>query len=254
MVALVTVALAFASNFLLVRMAESEFSSAKQSMQTLGLQIDDVAWVIGRTETMRYSSRYGSMSFNSALNYTIYVNTTNPTRTNMKFHTNLTGVVCFDMPVSQYSKGDDYFESIYPSYDDGFVFNETSAPVTRVFAVEKLPMTDGSFIRVVAAPAMRMMYLSMGATRYIRLFMPVLTQGETPRNSQSITLTGESTKTRTIEHVTGIKIEASFPLSGSGFDNSFFNFPQTVKSIRLAGETILEVFVGGVDVAFGVHA
>lgn len=252
MVALVTVALAFASNFLLIRMAESEFSSARQSMQTLGLQIDDVAWVIGRTETMRYSSKYGSASFNSALNYTIYVNTT--TQTNVKFHTNLTGVVCFDMPVSQYSIGDDYFESIYPSYDDGFVFNETSAPVTRVFVVEKLPMADGSFVRVVVAPAMRMMYLSIGGTRYVRLFLPVLVEGEAPRNSQSITLTGESTKTRTIEGVTGVRIEASFPLGGSGFDNSFFNFPQPVESIQLAGETVLEVFVGGVDVAFGVHA
>jgi hypothetical protein len=204
---------------------------------------------------MRYSSRYGSASFReSALNYTIYINTTSPVRTNYKFHTNLTDVVLFDMPVSQYSLGDDYFESIFPSYDDGFLFNETSSPVARVFVVEKLPMADGSFVRIVVAPAFRMICLSIGGTRYVRLFLPVLKHGESSWNSQSVTLTGESTKTRTIEHVTGIRIEATFPLNGTGFDNSFFNFPQTVESIPLAGETILEVFVGGVDVAFGVHA
>jgi len=62
-VALISVALVFANNLLSVRMAESEFNSAIQVMQTVGLQIDDVAWVIGRTETARYSSRYGDVGF-----------------------------------------------------------------------------------------------------------------------------------------------------------------------------------------------
>jgi hypothetical protein len=250
MVALITVALAFASNFLLVRMAESEFNSARQTMQTLGLQVDDVAWIVGRTETMRYSSKYGDVSFWQALNYSIYVNTT--TQSNLRFYTSLTGIVSFDMPVSQYSISDDYFELVYPSSDNRFLFNETSAPVTRTFVVEKLPMADGSFIRVVVAPTIRMLSLSIGDTPYIRAYLPILSQRETPGNSQSITLTGESTSTKTIEGVTGIKIEAEFPVSG--FDNSFFNFPQTVESIQLAGQTVLEVYVGEVDVAFGAHA
>jgi hypothetical protein len=250
MVALITVALGFASNFLLVRLAESEFNSAKQTMQTLGLQVDDVAWIVGRTETVRYSSKYGDVSFWQALNYTVYVNTT--TQSNLKFYTSLTGIVCFDMPVSQYSISDDYFELVYPSSDSGFLFNETSAPVTRTFVVEKLPMADGSFIRVVVAPTIRVLSLSLGATPYVRAYLPVLSQEEAPGNSQSITLTGESTTTKTIEGVTGIKIEADFPVSG--FDSFFFNFPQTVESVQLAGATVLEVYVGGVDVAFGVHA
>ena len=65
MVAMITVSLSFASNFLMFRMAESEFNSAKQFMQTLGLQIEDVAWVIGQTETVRYSSRYADVAFES---------------------------------------------------------------------------------------------------------------------------------------------------------------------------------------------
>ncbi|HUV97976.1 MAG TPA: hypothetical protein VMW14_00555, partial [Candidatus Paceibacterota bacterium] len=150
MVALVTVAFAFASNFLLVRMAEGEFNSAKQTMQTLGLQVDDVAWIVGRTETVRYSSKYGGVSLWQALNYSIYVNTT--TQSNLRFYTGLTGIISFDMPVSQYSLGGDYFELVSPSSDNRFLFNATSAPVTRTFVVEKLPMADGSFIRVVVAP------------------------------------------------------------------------------------------------------
>jgi hypothetical protein len=250
MVTLVTVALAFASNFLLVRLAESEFNSAKQTMQTLGLQVDDVAWIVGRTETVRYSSKYGGVSLRQALNYSIYVNTT--TQSNLRLYTGLTGIISFDMPVSQYSLADDYFELIYPSSDGSFLFNETSAPVARTFVVEKLPMSDGSFIRVVVAPTMRVLSLSIGDTPYVRAYLPILSQGETPGNSQSITLTGESTSIKSIDGVIGIKIEVSFPISG--FDNSFFNFPQTVESIQLSGETVLEVYVGEVDVGFGAHA
>ena len=54
-----------------------------------------------------------------------------------------------------------------------------------------------------------------------------------------------------LETVTGIKIKVSFPLVG--FDNSFFKFPQTEQQIPLTGTTVLELYVGGVDVAFGVH-
>jgi hypothetical protein len=184
MVSLITVALSFASNFLLLRMAESEFNSSKQFMQTLGLQIDDVAWVIGRTETARYSSKYGDVAFKSALNYTIYISTdgSEPTQ---KFYENTTGVICFNMPVEHYSVGNDYFELLYPSSNVNFLLSGASAPVARVFAVEKLPMADGSFVRVVVTPTIRMLSLTIGNTKYIRLYLPILVEGEAPRHSQS---------------------------------------------------------------------
>lgn len=247
-VTLITVAFAFASNFLLLRIAESEFSSAKQFMQTLGLQIDDVAWVVGRTETVRYSSKYGDVDFKSALNYTIYVNITGQWE---KFYTSTTGVICFNMPVKHYSVGNDYFEMIYPSSATSFLLSGASAPVSKIFAVEKLPMTDGSFVRVVVIPTIRMLNLSMGNTNYIRLYLPILLEGENPKHSQSITLTGKSFS-KLGETVTGIKIEVSFPLAK--FDNFFFNFPQTEESISPVGETVLELYTSEVDVALGVHA
>lgn len=251
MVGLITVSLAFASNFLLLRIAESEFNSAKQFAQTLGLQIDDVAWVIGRTETARYTSKYGEVAFKQALNYTIYINTT--THSNLELYSNTTGIICFNMPVSRYSVGNDYFQLIHPSSDGGFLLSGASAPVTRIFAVEKLPMTDGSYIRVVVMPVIRMLSLTLGDTRYVRLYLPVLSEGGAPRLSQSVTLTGKSVSTIR-EAVTGIKVEVGFPLAG--FDNFFFNIPQTVESIPLGGESnaVLELYVAGVDAAFGVHA
>lgn len=251
MVALITVAFAFASNFLLLRMAESEFNSAKQFMQTLGLQIDDVAWVIGRTETARYSSRYGDVAFESALNYTIYIST-NGSEPTEKFYTNTTGILCFNMPVAHYSVGNDYYELIYPSSNDGFLLSGTSAPIARIFAVEELPMTDGSFVRVVVMPTIRILELSIGNTNYTRLYLPILLEGESPKHSQSVSLTGQSFS-KLGETVTGIKIKVSFPLGEDGFNEFFFNLP-TEESISLAGETVLELYVSGVDVALGVHA
>ncbi len=251
MVALISVALAFAGNFLTLRIAESEFNSSKQFMQTLGLEIDDVAWIIGRTETARYSGKYGAVTIKAALNYTIYVNTT--TQLNQKLYSNVTNIICFNLPVDYYSIGNNYFELVYPSSDAGFLYSGASAPLARVFAVEKLPMTDGSFIRAVTAPAIRTMNLTIGETDYLRLYLPILAEGESPRLSQSVTLTGESVS-KIAQKVTGIRVEVSFPLSGFGFDNFFFNFPQTSESLTLSGETILELYVGGVDVASGVHA
>ena len=57
-------------------MAENEFSTNKQFMQTTGQQIDDIAWTIGRTQTVSFSSKYGNVKFQEvALNYTFRIHT-----------------------------------------------------------------------------------------------------------------------------------------------------------------------------------
>ncbi len=76
-VVMILVAMNFANNFLNMRMAENEFSANKQFMLTTGLQIDDIAWTIGRTQTVRYSSQFGSIKFQSStLNYSFEVHYT----------------------------------------------------------------------------------------------------------------------------------------------------------------------------------
>jgi hypothetical protein len=250
-VGLVSVALAFASNFLLLRMAESEFNSAKQFMQTLGLQIDDVAWWPDLTETVRYTSQYGNIAFQPALNYTVYVKINNESNY-QKFYTCTTGIICFNMHVSRYSLGNNFHEFIYPSSNTGFLISGPSAPVAKVFAVEKMPMTDGNFIRTIVAPTIRMLNMETDNGHYIRLYLPILLEGEAPMRSQSVTLTGRQIA-KVKDSITGLKVEVDFPKSGSGFDEIFFSFPQTVETLDLEEETTLELYVGQVDVGFGVH-
>jgi len=94
-----------------------------------------------------------------------------------------------------------------------------------------------------------MLNLTIGDTNYIRLYLPVLSEGNATKRYQTITLTGESVS-KVGESVTGIKVEVNFPLPG--FDISFFHFSKTTETISLT-ESVLELYVGEVDVALGVH-
>ena len=59
-IVMVLVTMSYAQNYLSSSMAKNEFNTNKQFMLTTGLQIDDVAWMMGRTQTIPYSSTYGS--------------------------------------------------------------------------------------------------------------------------------------------------------------------------------------------------
>ena len=72
LVVLVFVAMSFANSSLTTQMAGDEFSANKQFMQSTGLQIDNVAWTIGRTETVDFTAKYGQVTFvPNVINYTI---------------------------------------------------------------------------------------------------------------------------------------------------------------------------------------
>ena len=169
----------------------------------------------------------------------------------MKFYTSTTGILCFNMPITYYSVGDGYFDLLYPSFNSGFLLDGASAPNAKVFVVEKLSMADGSFLRVVVMPSVRMVNLTIGDTNYVRLYLPILSVGETPKRSQSVTMTGDSIS-KLGESITALKVEVSFP--EADFDNFFFNFPQLEEQVSFSTETVLELYVGEVDVGLGVHA
>jgi hypothetical protein len=251
------VTIVFANNFLDARIAENEYSSNKQFMLTTGLQVDDVAWTIGRTQTVRYSSRYGNVKFEpSVLNYTFEVydgswrNVLNTT----------TGIILYNMPTSMITYGNNYLERIFPS-SDSFLQNGTSAPVTTVFAVEKLPMDDGSYTRVVVAPLIRMLSSTVGETSYVKFFLPFLNNGTNKYLSQSITLTGTDVNKVTIRNVTQVRITVAFPSTAEsrGFAQDFFNFEKQVITLNSASSPILpansvvELYVGTVSVSLGLH-
>jgi hypothetical protein len=260
MIAILSVTLAFANNLLWSKVAEGDFDSSKQLMHSIGLQIDDVAWTMGRTETIRYASQYGGIEFESSvLTYNMSVVTTAGTSEFL----NTTGSLMFNLPTSRYSISDDYWARIFPDPDESLTLKGTSAPVARVFAIERTPMPDGKYIRVVAAPSIRVLFSSINSTAntyYVRMYLPVLSAGESPRLSQSITLTGESVKAHTLNDVQSISVTVDFPRGTSNdFDSAFFNFPNDSEvfdfsAFYSAGYTnvVLELYVSEVSVGFGV--
>ena len=258
-VTLLGVTLIFANGILWSRVAEGDFKSATQFMHTMGLQIDDVAWTMGRTETLRYASKYGEVRLEpSILNYTVNVETGGSGT--YKF-SNETGVLLFNVPTSSYSVANGYWNLIAPSQNDTLTLKGTSAPVARVFAVEKMPMQDGSYIRVVVAPAIRTLFSSINtstsSTYYVKLYLPVLKLGETPRRSQSVTLTGKSFEAYTLNDVTSINVTVSFPRGSSpeNFDDFFFNFPSLTEAINIPSgydDVVLEFYVSEVTVDLGI--
>ncbi|MEM3622996.1 MAG: hypothetical protein QXR76_04415 [Candidatus Bathyarchaeia archaeon] len=254
-VVLLLVAVVFANNFLTARMAENEFSAVKQFMQTVGLQIDDVAWIIGRTQTVRYASKYGEVNFESAaLNYTVYVNGT------VYFANYTTGILLFNMPISKYSVGNNYYESIFPS-NKSFLQVGSSAPVSYVYVIEKLPMNDGDYVRVVVVPIIRVLNstISAGGTvkNYFKFYLPILKPSETnPRFSQSVTLTGRNVSVKTMEGVSSVNISVSFPKSSLGFGQGFFNFDRTVEVLNMTASSgcVIEFYTSEVVVSLGLHS
>lgn len=259
MIAIVSVALVFANNFLWSQVAEGEFNASKQLMHTAGLQIDDVAWTVGRTETIRYASQYGDACLEpSVLNYVVSVETNEGTHE----FSNETAILLFKLPTSKYTVANNYWERISPSEDESLALLGTSAPVARVFAVEKLPMYDGDYIRVVVAPAIRVLFSSINAstsTYYVKMYLPVLKAGEAPRLSQSITLTGRSVEARTLNNVTSIDVSVSFPRADSpeNFDSAFFNFPSESEEISVPSSgydnIVFELYLSEVSVEFGIN-
>ncbi len=244
-------------------MAQSDFNSAKQFMQTIGLQIDDAAWKIGQTDTIRYSSRYGTMnSLNGILTYTINVTTTGGVTT--LFSQNSTGIIYFYMSTSYYSISNNYFSQVWPSQVSTLTYRGSSAPVAKVFAVEKIPMFDGSYIRVVAAPAIRIINSTIttgtNSTFYFELYLPLLSLKSSPRLSQSATLTGNSISVKTQSSIKSIGISVGFRNVSSGFDNTFFHFPVTSEVINApSGYTsankncVIELYTGAIGVSLGAN-
>jgi len=255
-VVLLLVTVTFGNNFLNARMAENEFSAIKQFMQTVGLQIDDVAWTIGRTQTIRYASRFGQVNFESlALKYSVSVNTGEGYICIANYST---GILLFNMPISQYSVSNNYSERIFPSSNSSFLQVGTSAPVSHVYVIEKLPMNDGSFIRVVVAPSIRMLNstISTGGEpkNYFRFFLPVLSSGSHPRYSQSVTLAGNKVSAETEDSVIKVKIHVSFLKDGLGFDEDFFNFESVDEEVVVPDVSIIEFYTGEVIVSLGLYA
>ncbi len=254
---MILVAMNFANNFLNMRMAENEFSANKQFMLTTGLQIDDIAWTIGRTQTVRYSSQFGSIKFQSpALTYSFEVHYTGGAVGDWEHvFSNDTGMVLFNMPVSIYSVGNNYFNRISPS-NGSFLQIGPSAPVSHVFCVEKLPMNEGNYTRIAVVSSIRMLSSSISGgqqapTYYYKFYLPTLERGASPYLSQSVTMTGSNLTKIVRSGVDQVRITVSFPNAGLGFDSSFFNFDHLTETQTLPQNSVVEFYLGKVIVSLG---
>ena len=250
-VVLLLVALVFANNFLEARMTENEFSAMRQFMQTVGLQVDDVAWIPGRTQTIRYATKYGQVNFvDEALIYSVYINCTGSWELLGNY---TTGILLFNMPISRYSIGNNYHERIHPT-SGSFLNNGTSAPASYIFVVEKLFMDDGNYIRIVVVPCIRRLDATLGGTQYFKFYLPILNSSRThPRLSQSVTLAGQTVSVKTGSG-NSLKINITFPRASEGFNSEFFNFEGSEKSLHFSSAGIVEFYAGEVAVSLGLHA
>ena len=254
-IVMIMVAMGFANSFLDARMAENEFSTNKQFMLTTGLQMDDIAWTIGRTQTVRYSSKFGNMKFqSSALNYTFEVDMGAGW---VPVFANVTGMILFNIPVSTYSISNNYFERISPASNGSFLQQGPSAPVSHVFCVEKLPMDEGNYTRIVAVPSIRMLNSTIEgpesptSTNYFKFYLPTLEPGTHLYRSQSITMTGNDITKIVQSGVDKVRITVTFPNAAIGFDSGFFNFDHVSETVNLPANSVAEFYIGKVIVTLG---
>jgi hypothetical protein len=249
-VVMLLVTVVFANNYLQQRIAENEFDAAKQFMQTTGLQLDDVSWTIGRTQTIRYASNYGQVNFEApALNYTVFID-------NNPIASYTTGVLFFNMPTNKYNLGNNYYQRVFPA-NTSFLQTGTSAPVSSVFVIEVVPMIDGNYIRIVVAPSIRMLNSTIssgnGTTNYYNFYLPLLQPGSSPRLSQSMTLQGTTVSAITKGVTNTIKIQVDFPKTSQGFNDQFFRFENQTETIQVPANSILQFYTSEVIVSLGLQ-
>jgi hypothetical protein len=263
---MVMVAMFFANNFLQSNLSQNEYKANKQFMLTEGLQIDDVAWTIGRTQTSIFSSKYGTVSFEpTALTYTFEVKFGSGNWVTIGTYSS--GIIMFNMPTTIFTLGNGYFEQIFPS-NRSFLQQGSTAPVSQVFVTQKNSMPRGSDLRVVAAPAVRLLNstVTTGSQQqnYIMLYLPVLSTGNNLRLSQSITQTGTGIFKVTQMGVTQLRVNASIPVAAQtlGYDlgntnstSSFFRFQSQSITYPATGSlppSTLQLYIANVTVSVGL--
>ncbi|MGD6806643.1 MAG: hypothetical protein ACQCN4_06755 [Candidatus Bathyarchaeia archaeon] len=253
-VVMVLVAMTYASGILNLKIAENEFSGNKQFMSTTGQQLDDIAWTIGRTQTITYTSKFGTLKYEpDVLSYTVAIHTPAGWTTNSY----TTGIVLYNMPISSYEMGGNYFERVPQTANSSIVQYGSSAPVSQVFCEEKLSMSDGNYVRIALVPTVRVLSSSVTGN-YLKFYLPIMHNGTIAYLSQTLTLTGEGIVKTKLNSVDRVDITVSYPKADLGFDSSFFRFASSSVTLNSASTpslpasgSIVEVYTGEVQVSIG---
>jgi len=254
LVVLVIVTASFANNELTLQMAEGEFSSSKDFMQSTGTQIDNVAWTIGRTETVDFTAKYGQVAF--APNVLTYSIQTYDGNVLLNTYTFTTGMILYNMPAGTYSIGNNCFIRLIPSGSSSFLQEGVSAPIYQEFETENVAMY-GSYARIVTVPSVRYLTSTINNENYYEFYLPSLVSGSSPYISQSLTLTGTNLNMAAPSAViTKVQITASasqtHPLGFNSFSTSFFNFTSTTATVNISSGSLVEIYNGQVTVSIGL--
>jgi hypothetical protein len=110
-------------------------------------------------------------------------------------------------------------------------------------------MTSGSYLRVVVVPTMRV--LDSSSTNCYKLYLPTLSNGTQNPYTQSLMMTGDGIQKAVQSGVDQIRITASFPKAAQGFDASFFNFHSVTETLATSANSLVELYVGDVQVKIG---
>jgi hypothetical protein len=265
-IVMILVATSYANDYLNKKMAQNEFSANKQFMLTTGLQMDDIAWTVGRTQTIRYTTSYGAMQFKSlALNYTFEVSPDGNLWTTIA--ANETGMILYNMPINSYNLGNNYYEQVSRT-TGSYVQEGASAPISDVFAAQKLPMPDGNFSRIVVVPTVRYLTSTIigsgaTATHYYKFYLPILVRADSnPYLSEAVSLTGLDIEKMIQSGISKVRVNVTYPNGApqttNKFDSDFFNligdnadFYHTSKTIDLQANSVVELYIGKVAVAIG---
>lgn len=242
----------FANTYLNNTLAESEFNAMKQFMQAIGLQIDNVAWINGKIETTQFATRFGYVSFQPIyLNYSVYLN--GSPSANFSY---VTRILLYNMPIDHYNIADGHYERLIPFLTDSFLQTGASAPVSRVFVIEKLSASNGSYLRIVVSPCIRMINatISTGSsaqTNYTKLYLPILSPGSQATVSRAVTLSG-SQPSRQTGTANTMRINVTFPNATIGFDANFFKFSSQSETASIQPGSLIEFYTTEVDVSIGL--
>jgi FlaG/FlaF family flagellin (archaellin) len=256
-IVMILIAMSYANNILALKMAQNEYSTNKQFMQTTAQQIDDIAWTVGRTQTVSFSNKYGNVQFQAvALNYTFRIHTSSGYE-NLTL-SGKTGIILYNMPVGSYSLGNNFFQRLPSNLTSSFLLSGSTAPISQVLCEQKVPMKDGTYSRIALVPNMRVLTSTVTSTNYFKFYLPDLENGTNLYRSQSITLTGSGISKVTRSGVDEVRISVSFPKAATlGFDSFFFNFNSTIVTLnsssspKLPSNSVVEFYVGKVVVSIG---
>lgn len=260
LVVLVLVTATYADNELTLQMAEGEFSSNSNFMQTTGMQIDNVAWTIGRTETIDYTVKYGQVAFApNVLTYTFEM--LNKAGAVLETYTFTTGMVLYNMPASSYSVGNDYFSRIVPSTSSSFVQWNVSSPVYQVFESENIA-AYGPYARIITVPTVRVLNSTLNGAGYYEFYLPSLVSATSPYHSESLTLTGSGLSMETPSgNIASVQITATpassvinslNPALDFKVNNAFFDFQSPTETIAISSNSLVEIYIGQVTVSIGI--